>query len=264
MMVEHKEWETAYRETIERGRTRIGDPPTPEELVAWSRGELPENEAERMRERLAYYPDLAAALAEDDEAVEDEPPILTREQLETDWELIQQRMASPVSPRVAAAISATKPARWSRWTTVVPVLTTLLFAGLFVRSRLTIDALRAEIARPKENVEQVELHSTVPRGPASARPIVLQPSTKYVVLGLRVAEDVRADAFRVEIRDLEVEPPAIAWKSAITRGSDGTFSMEIPRTFLTSRTYQIDLFASTSAEPIATYTIWISGSRRSP
>lgn len=264
MMGEHREWETAYRETIERGRMRVGDPPTPEELIAWSRGELPESEAERVRERLGYYPDLAAALAEDDEAVEDEPPILTREQLQTDWELIQQRMASPVRPHVAAAMSTTQAARWSQWTTVVPVLTTLLFAGLFVRSRLTIDALHAEIEKPKENVERVELHSTVPRGPASARPIVLQPSTKHLVLGLNVAEDVRADAFRVAIRDLEAEPPAIVWKSAITRGSDGTFTIEIPRTFLTSRTYQIDLFASTSAEPIATYTIWISGSRRSP
>jgi hypothetical protein len=263
MMVEHKEWETAYRETIEHGRAHIGEPPTPEELVAWSRGELPESEEERMRERLAWYPDLAAALAEDDEAVEDESSILTREQVATDWELIQQRMTSPVSPHLAAQASAPRPARWNRWTTVVPVLTTLVFAGLFAQSRFTIDALRDELEKPKESVERIELHSTVPRGPVSARPITLQPSTKHLVLVLNVEEDLRANAFRVEMRDLEAEPPSTVWRSSITRGSDGTFSIEIPRAFLTSRTYQIDLFTNTRDEPIAIYPIWISGSRRS-
>lgn len=260
MMVDNNDWESAYRDAIDRGRARV-DPPTPDELVAWSRGELPPSEEDRMRERLAYYPDLAAALAEDDEDADDEPPLLTREQIATDWELIRQRLHPPGGLRVPAELVATPPRR-SHWATIVPVVTTLLLAALFVRSRLTIDELRTQLDSPRENVERIELHATVPRGPASARPIVLQPSTQYLVLALNVTDDIRSDRFHVEIRDLDTEPPATVWKSSITRGSDGAFSIVIPRDFLTRQAYQIDLFSSTGAEPIATYIIWISGSRR--
>jgi hypothetical protein len=262
MMVDNNDWESAYRDAIDRGRARV-DPPTPEELVAWSRGELPQSEGDHMRERLAYYPDLAAALAEDAEVTEDEPPLLTREQIATDWELIQQRLGSPGGGLRVPAELAAKPTRWSHWATLVPVVTTLLFAALFVRSRLTIDELRTQLYSPRENVERIELHATVPRGPASARPIVLQPSTKYLVLALNVTDDIRADQFRVAIRDLDAQPPTTVWESTITRGSDGAFSIEIPREFLARQAYQIDLFSNRGAEPIATYTIWISGSRRS-
>jgi len=260
MMVERNEWEDAYREAVERGRASVGPPPAPEELIAWSRGELPESEAEHMRERLAYYPDLAAALSEDDEAAEDEAPLLTREQLATDWEILQQRMAPAVSPHVAAA-AALKP---RRWITAIPVFATLLFAGLWVRSLYTIGALHEQLEQPRENVERVDLYAGVPRGAPSPTPIVLPPSTKHVVFTLNVPAEVQANTFRIEIRDLDTARPTVIWNRPVMRSRDGTFSIEVPRRFLPGRTYQINLHADTSPEPIASNTIWLASSPESP
>jgi hypothetical protein len=260
MMVSKSDWEDAYREAVERGRASVGPPPAPEELVAWSRGELSESEAAHMRERLAYYPDLAAALSEDDEAAEDEAPLLTREQLANDWELIQQRMAPTVSPQVAAA----KGMRWRAWMTAIPVLATFMFAGLWVRSLYTIGTLRRQIEQPRENVERVDLYAGVPRGAPSPTPIVLPPSTKHIFFTLNVAEELQARAFRVEIRNLDTTPPTVIWKNPVMRSRDGTFSIEVPRSFLPGQTYQINLHADTSTEPIASNTIWLASSPESP
>ncbi|HEX7152299.1 MAG TPA: hypothetical protein VF618_12495 [Thermoanaerobaculia bacterium] len=261
MMVDNNEWQNGYREAFERGRLRVGDPPAPGELVAWSRGEIPEDspEAERMRERLSYYPELAAALSDDDPA-DDESPLLTREQLAMDWERIQQRSSPGVGPHVAAAATAPR-SQW-RWATVVPFATTLLFAGLFLHSLWRIGRLRTELEKPRANVERVELHATVPRGPATPKPIVLQPSTKYVLLALVLDEEVRARSFRVELLDLNDEQPKTLWQSTVSRGADGTFSVEIPRTFLTASSYELALFGDDGSEPIATYVIWLAQSQR--
>ena len=255
-MTSRNPWEEAYRETIEHGRERAGDPPTPEEILAWSRGELPESEAERMRERLAWFPDLAVALSEDEQAADDEAPLLTRDEIESDWELIRQRLNEDPQPHAAVIANP-----WRQWSTVVPILTALLFAGLFAHSLMTIQALRKENEKPMANVERVEVYATVPRGRASARPILLQPSTRYVVLVLHVAEDVKAESVRARMSDLEADPPAVVWSAHVTRGSDGSFAVAIPRTFFTSRSYEIELIADTG-DLVATYTIWISGFRR--
>lgn len=258
-MVTMSDWETAYREVIERSRARLGDPPTPEELIAWSRGELPESEAERIRELLACYPDLAAALAGDSEAFEDEAPVLSREQLAMDWELLQQRMAPSVAPHVVASQAAKQPGGWRRWSTPVPVLATFLLVGLFVYLLSTINTLRKERNGPRENVERLVLLENRTRGgPPSPSPVTLQPTTKYIVLALTVAADVRTDRLRVELRDLDANPPKVVWKSVITRGGDGTFSFEVPRSFLMSQTYGVNLYAETGAGPVASYAFWLS------
>ena len=253
-MVNRSDWETAYRDVIERGRERVGDPPTPEQLVAWSRGELPESEAERIRELLAYYPDLAEALAEDDEAVEDEAPILTREQLTMDWELLlQQRMSPSVSPQIAAATRATAASRMWIIGALAPAL---LFAALFVQSRFTIRDLRQQLAQPRKNVERVVLLENVTRGGTSTVPVSLQESTEHVVLALTVTDVVQARAFRVRLRALDAAPERLVWESSVSRDRDGTFSIVIPRSFLTSRTYAVELYGDGRA--IATYDFWLA------
>jgi hypothetical protein len=225
MMVNRGEWEAAYRDVLERGRERAGDPPTPEELVAWSRGKLPENEAERIRELLAYYPDLAQALAEGDAAADDEPPILTREHLATDWELLQERMSPTVRPHVAAAASSTMSSDRRIWL-IAALIPTFLFAGLWVQSRLTIRTLQQQLVQPRTNLERVVLLENMTRGGSAATPVKLQDSTGYVLLTLTVVNAVKADAFHV------------------------------PRSFLTSRTYAVDLYAD--KRQIGTYDLWLS------
>lgn len=57
------EWQAGNRQWIEEQRARLGEPPTAEEMLAYMRGELSGEDEERMRERLACYPELSRSLA---------------------------------------------------------------------------------------------------------------------------------------------------------------------------------------------------------
>ncbi|HKO56970.1 MAG TPA: hypothetical protein VJ276_13930 [Thermoanaerobaculia bacterium] len=63
-MSTRSEWEAAAEEFMATERERLGGPPTPEEVVAYARGELPEAEAARVRSLLVYYPELTSVLTE--------------------------------------------------------------------------------------------------------------------------------------------------------------------------------------------------------
>jgi anti-sigma factor RsiW len=249
-MTNKTDWDSAYRDVVDRGRERLGDPPSPEELIAFSRGELPEAEAERIRELLAYYPDLAVALAEGDDIAMDEAPVLNREQIEADWQLLQHRMSPVVSPHVAAAATQAPAPRWMWLAALAPAV---LFAGLFFQSRFIIRELRQQITQPQVLVERIELFENVTRGATSAMPVKLQTSTEQIVLVLTVTEDVSARAFRVQIRNLDSSQ--VVWKGNVNRGRDGTFSIVVPRSFLTAQAYEVDLFGDD--RQIATYAFWL-------
>src|SRR6185369_3281348 len=62
-MIRKEDWDALYRDHVAAGQRRI-EPPTFEEVEKLSRGELSDEEAERVRESLSFYPDLLRTLAE--------------------------------------------------------------------------------------------------------------------------------------------------------------------------------------------------------
>jgi hypothetical protein len=254
-MVSQRDWEIAQREVIERGRARAGDPPTAEQVAALARGKLSDTEADEVRERLAYYPELAAALAEDDDAAQDQPPMLTPADLAADWELLQQRISPAVRAHVAAAQLPAAPPRRS-WLMLLPVASTILFAGLYAATLVTNSRLREDLNRPQGQLERMVLLENTSRGPAATRPLLLRPTTRSVLLVLTVLDDIRTETARATIRDLDTKPPRAVWSGTISRVSDGTYPLIIPRSFLTSQTYQVELAAD--GRVVATYQFWLS------
>src|SRR5690349_11643112 len=63
-MTDKSEWQEANRELMAEQRRRLGDPPTAEELLAFSRGGLSESEEERIRDLIVAYPELARMYGE--------------------------------------------------------------------------------------------------------------------------------------------------------------------------------------------------------
>lgn len=61
-MITKHDWDSALDRWIDRERTRLGGPPTPEEVVAFTRGELPQRDSARVRALLVYYPELTPLL----------------------------------------------------------------------------------------------------------------------------------------------------------------------------------------------------------
>jgi hypothetical protein len=66
------DWDEALDAWVEQERERLGGPPTPKEVVAYTRGELTDTDAERVRALLVYYPELTSLLVPDD------PPVMRR------------------------------------------------------------------------------------------------------------------------------------------------------------------------------------------
>src|ERR1043165_9307934 len=78
-MIGKSEWQKAYRDSLGQEQKRVGPPPTVEQIEALQRGDLPEDEADRVREQLSYYPDLARAMAA---SIPEEEEALTPEELD--------------------------------------------------------------------------------------------------------------------------------------------------------------------------------------
>ena len=61
-MTTKDDWDAALDVWAREERERLGGPPEPEEVVAFLRGELPPEEAARIRALLVYYPELNTLL----------------------------------------------------------------------------------------------------------------------------------------------------------------------------------------------------------
>jgi hypothetical protein len=68
MMITRNDWDAALDAWVIEERERLGGPPTPEEIIAWKRGDLDEEEAARVRALLVYYPELSSLITEPLEA----------------------------------------------------------------------------------------------------------------------------------------------------------------------------------------------------
>jgi Asp-tRNA(Asn)/Glu-tRNA(Gln) amidotransferase C subunit len=250
-MVLENDWVRATQDLITRERERIGDPPTPEEILAYSRGELTEAEEERIREAISYYPDVAKALSEADH--DDYEPTLSNLELAADWTRLEQRLP-PTGLRRTSDPAPPPVSRTWKLATAASLALAAVLGALYLRSASAVRILQTELRQPREHVERVVLLEHTPRGgDAPAQAPKLQPSTEYVVLTLTLLDEVPDGPFTVEIRDTNATPPSVVWKSPITRGLDGTFSLEVPRSFLTAREYEINLYVTGRIEPVAVY-----------
>src|SRR6185295_16452403 len=96
-MIPKSAWQNAYREILEDGRERIGPPPTPEKIEELLAGKLPEEEAERVRESLAYYPELLRVMTE---PVPDPSTVVTDEEVAGGLERLRQRIQREPGPPI--------------------------------------------------------------------------------------------------------------------------------------------------------------------
>lgn len=255
-MATKSDWEAVYRDVVARGRERI-DPPEPEALVAYSRGELPEDEAEKVRQALAYYPDLALLLVDHRRLLPNEAQYLSDAQIAADWEALQRRLSEPApapppqpqpQPEVQEPTQFPQPAmRVWQWAIAASLLFCLSLAGVSLWAIM-------ELRRPRVT-ERIVLHDDRTRGGtgAAVNAVQLQPGTKYVVVTLALADNTREGTYRVEIVDHAVTPPKVVWSSPITRGADGSFAIEVPRSFLRSQRYRANLYVREEDQPIGTY-----------
>ena len=96
-MTTKSELSAANRELMSENRLTIGEPPTAEEVLAYTRGELGPDEEAQIRERLMAYPELVRTLTTPfpEGAEPDHPDYLSDHEFARHWKALQKRRQRP-------------------------------------------------------------------------------------------------------------------------------------------------------------------------
>ncbi|HEY6141043.1 MAG TPA: hypothetical protein VI670_25075 [Thermoanaerobaculia bacterium] len=212
---------------------RAGEPPTDDEIEAYLNGELSADEARRLRERLAQFPELARALNEPFPAADD-PDVLE-----------ESRSGGHVL-------------FFWRTTAIAAVLTTVVLGVLLLQTQTKMRRMTKDLSRPHVDLENALLLPDGQRGkPSDEAPIALPKSGENYLLVPALIHQPEFRDYRVDIVDLNTPAPHTIWSSSgLHRRSDDTFEIWIPRTFLNPGIYQLVVYGiDGTAERLAKYTV---------
>jgi hypothetical protein len=247
-MITKSELQNAHRDVLENERRRLGEPPTAEELLAYSRGELSHEEEERIAELLACYPELARTLTEPfpaEDAKPGEPGYVSDVELERRWATLQDRMHG--ARATAPAQSGARVLQFWRFTSGLAAALAVAFGALLWQAR-------SDLGRPRVASAQEMLMPDRTRGGEPDAPSVTARGESYV-LGLPVMTQQQFAHYRLEVADASGRS---LWKSdPLLPPADGNLVMFMPRRFLKPGQYQVILYglANPSEQRLETYSV---------
>lgn len=222
--MDKSDWVSAYRLVVAEGRERIGGPPTAEELLKLSAGELSEAEAANVRERISLYPDLARVLAapfpEAAGAPENVVPYPPKE-----------AMVWKISALAAAAVA-------------------IVFAWLWMRAATERNTFRRIHAEPQASIDNIVFSMDPDRGGPPPERRVSSRADYFLFLPTLAPGDPAYPDYRVELIDVTADPPRIVWqRTGILRRSDNSFEIVVPRSSLEPHKYQLVITGVGTDEP---------------
>lgn len=260
-MITKSDFQNANRELLAEARRTLGEPPTAEEMLALSEGTLSESEAERVRDRMAAYPELARMYGE---PVPDEPrpgdaDYLTDEDVASGWEALQRKL-----PRVAAEAPRGRllafravPARYVP--TAVAAALALVFAGLFLQANVRARRFQQELERPLVVGEAIELSPTDGQRGGTQPPKEIVPDGDAYHLVPALNSQLYFAHYRIDLADLG--NGKVLWSNtAVRRQSDSTFDLIVPRRRLPAGRYQLRIYGLDGAreERLSVYDIHVA------
>ena len=237
-MIRKSDWQAVQQEMIAADRQQLGEPPTAEEMLAYSRGELSPEEEARVRALLVAYPELAQALTAPFPTEEDDS--LSSEEVSKRWKSFRSRIHGQEAPQG-------KVLQFWRASTALAAGLALVFGGLLWR----------EMSRePHVLPDAQQLYADGQRGPAGEA-VTLTGSDEVFVLIVPLFNPGAFEQFRLEI--VETEPGArTVWRGDLqSRRSDDAFRIEVPRSYLDAGKYRVVLYGvdGTREQRIDTYSI---------
>jgi hypothetical protein len=120
MTITKDDWKAAYALLLAEGRKRLGEPPTVKEVEALFEGRLSDEDADRVRELLSYYPEMARVMTQPWPTEEEAAGILTPEELAEDIAKLRQRVNR------IRLIRKLKPAFWALAVATIALIIFLL------------------------------------------------------------------------------------------------------------------------------------------
>ncbi|HEX7185468.1 MAG TPA: hypothetical protein VF756_26835 [Thermoanaerobaculia bacterium] len=245
------DFRTSLKAIMAAKREELGEPPTPEELLAYRDGRLDLVERQRMEARIAVHPDAARALADLAAFPNVEPapgtPELTDEEIGARWQSFRRRLPELPKPEPVKEEESPAPA------TVVPIgahrrpfglplaaaATVALTAGLaggFLIGRASHDVSESYV-----NVHIAELTPVTEEGERSApAPVEMPERSEELMLILAAEEGEAFPDYEAEIVDPNGVP---VWtRMGLRPTSLGNFHLSFRRGALESGMYRIHLY----------------------
>lgn len=244
-MIRREDWKAAHRDLVAEGRERAGEPPTAEEVQDLFDGKLAEADAERVRELLAYYPDMARAMTRP--FPEDAAGALTDDEIAADLAKVRAR----IGQTAADPVPLRRPWFFSRGFAIA--------AGVIVAIALAGIAFWRTPVEPRMVATKI-LYPDGDRGgtPAQA-PVPLSTSVDYT-LRPAFSSGERYMEYRIELLDLASEPPRRVWtRERIEPQQDGTYPVELETRKLDPGLYRLVLYGDNGTPVrLAQYTLRLS------
>lgn len=230
-------------------REGLGEPPTPEELLAYRDGGLAPEERQRVAAQIACHPDAARALADllAFPEVEAAPgtPELSEAEIDARWQAFRQRLperpAAPPSP-------AARPDR--RWRPALRLAAAVLLglgvgwaAGYAARAFRDHPGLVAPGTPSTPEITEIAELAPAGEGLRSApSPVELPESAEalVLVLGGRARAERELPSYEVEVVDRRGR--RVAARQGLHPTALGTFPLSFRRADLPPGRYRIDLF----------------------
>ncbi|HEV7919222.1 MAG TPA: hypothetical protein VGR02_00380 [Thermoanaerobaculia bacterium] len=250
-MITKSDWDTIQHELLDVDQQHpLGDPPTVEEMLAYTRGELSPEDEERVRRLLVLHPELAHALTAplpEEDAAPGEDGHLPPEELTRRWTELRRSIHGDGGSVVQF---------WRRASLAIAAALVLAIGGLLGQARWSAHRLQAELARPRAASEYVVLMPDGQRG-RPHRPVRLAPNADSTMLVAPLVGSESMDGYRLRIRN---ESGAVIWTSEpLHLRDDDTFAILVPRAFLKSGKHQVVLYGidGTREEQLATYSLTV-------
>jgi hypothetical protein len=239
-MTTKSELSAANRELMAENRLAIGEPPTAEEVLAYTRGELGPDEEARIRERLIAYPELVRTLTTPfpEPAEPDHPDYLSDHEFARHWKALQKRRRRPGGGlqfwRAFGAIAAA---------------VAVVFGALLWRAEM-------QLKQPQAVSELQDLYPDTQRG-LGGQPNTLTTNGESYLLVPSLPADLAVDKLRAEIIDVANRSRTIWSSKAMRRTPDGSFVILVPRDSLKSGTYRLVVYGITGErqEPLSSYAL---------
>jgi hypothetical protein len=247
-MTNKTEWQEANRRLMAEQREKLGDPPTAEEMLAYSRGEMSAEEEDRIRDLLVAYPELARMYGEPfpEEPEADVSNEASPEAIRDGWNDVQRRLGVTVMPARARMRNYIP-------TTIAAALA-LVFFGLYVQaeSRARDHARGCDLPRVLGAPQELN-----PGGSRSGAATPLRKDGDAYLLKPQLLNQLHYPYYSIELHDAS---GAVWTSSSAQPDHKGTFQIVIPHDFLRPGVrYQLRIFGidGDTPRPVGSYDVMV-------